>query len=717
MIIGFGNNTVSSLAADITANQTTIQVMPGEGAKFAKLLSSDYVNTSNPLKVYAKITLTDAKETVFEVCHLTAVNNDMLTVVRGQEGTTAKGWALNDVVANFATRGSENQFVQIEQLQSGNYTSAVAGGSANALTIELPATYFVNSSTDWALRVPIVVYPTQNNTGASTLQLVMGGRVLGTFPLYKGDKAQLVANDILKDVGLVCLMDKTKTFFNVANPGAIYAGLGTAAFHNVQTSPTDTASGAVLMNGAWGIGSSGITMKDSDILSPTGIGNAFFVQGGGEDNHYGSYGAGVHLSYGTGGGNTVRLSANLFVDPTGNLSIEWLEINLSDGSVKNQKLQKLYGPLNKPTAVDVAAFPNHGIITAGTDLNTLTGTKEGFYFQATSASATAALNYPVSAAGSLCVIRNGANGNDGCTQEYRPYNSTVIYSRTYDLASKTWSAWDYSHTKNHPQDLSSYMKTTDANARFVTGTRFGANKNVTWGSGGGTVPGGCALTGGNFDTDTEYAIYAYMQYCINGTWINASGGVGAMAQTSSAHYKKVPKSGVSKLINIQPYQPENPALTTQHYIDEQGFDWFEVASKLRGTVFIAFDPATGTILQIADSRLPDTDALSLHPAGVSIVGLDSIPDGCNIDGGWLYTQTGEIIRNHAFDVKQAQRELLRRQNQANSIILPLERAVKYGLATDEEKARLEAWERYSIALSRIDLSTAPDVDWPEIPGK
>lgn len=254
MIIGFGNNTVSSLAADITANQTTIQVMPGEGAKFAKLLSSDYVNTSNPLKVYAKITLTDAKETVFEVCHLTAVNNDMLTVVRGQEGTTAKGWALNDVVANFATRGSENQFVQIEQLQSGNYTSAVAGGSANALTIELPATYFINSSTDWALRTPIVVYPTQNNTGASTLQLVMGGRVLGTFPLYKGNRAQLVANDILKDVGLVCLMDKTKTFFNVANPGAIYAGLGTAAFKDVVTSMTDVTGDRIPVVGWMGLG-------------------------------------------------------------------------------------------------------------------------------------------------------------------------------------------------------------------------------------------------------------------------------------------------------------------------------------------------------------------------------------------------------------------------------------------------------------------------------
>lgn len=237
MITGFGNNVISSLAADITAGQTTIQVMPGTGAKFAGLLSYDYANASNPLQTYAKITLTDAKETVFEICHLTSVNNDVLTVVRGQEGTTAKGWALNDVIANFATRGSENQFVQIEQLQSGHYISGVAGGTANALTLELPATYFVNGATGWTLRTPIVVYPTQNNTGPSTLQLTMGGRVLGSFKLYKGNKTELVANDIQKDVGLMCLLDNTKTFFNVTNPGAIYAGLGTAAYRDVGTNP------------------------------------------------------------------------------------------------------------------------------------------------------------------------------------------------------------------------------------------------------------------------------------------------------------------------------------------------------------------------------------------------------------------------------------------------------------------------------------------------
>ncbi|EII9335082.1 tail fiber protein [Salmonella enterica] len=224
MTIGFGNNVVSSLAADITASQTTIQVMPGAGEMFAKLLTSDFVNTSNPLKVYSKITLTDSKETVFEVCHLTAVNGDMLTVVRGQEGTTAKGWALNDVIANFATRGSENQFVQIEQFQSGHYVAGVAGGTENNLTLELPATYFVNGGADWTLRTPLVVIPALNNTGASTLQLTMGGRVLGIFPLYKGNKTELSANDIIKDAPVLCVLDNTKTYFSVLNPLEIYLG-------------------------------------------------------------------------------------------------------------------------------------------------------------------------------------------------------------------------------------------------------------------------------------------------------------------------------------------------------------------------------------------------------------------------------------------------------------------------------------------------------------
>ncbi|WP_348917201.1 phage tail protein [Escherichia coli] len=223
MILGFGNNVVSALAGDITTIQTDIPVMPGTGAKFAKLLSADFENKSNGQRIYAKITLTDNKESAFEICHLVSVSGDVLKVIRGQEGTTAKGWSLNDVVANFATRGSENHFVQIAQLQSGHYIAGVAGGTANALTLELPSTFFVNGGTDWTLRTPIIVFPVQNNTNAATLQLTLGGKVLGTFPLYKGNKSELVANDIIKGIPLICLLDSEKSYFSVINPGNIYS--------------------------------------------------------------------------------------------------------------------------------------------------------------------------------------------------------------------------------------------------------------------------------------------------------------------------------------------------------------------------------------------------------------------------------------------------------------------------------------------------------------
>jgi hypothetical protein len=222
--MGFGNNVVSALAADINATQTTIAVMPGGGALFAACLTTERENSSNPLSVYAKITLMDEEETVYEICHLTAVTGDVLTVIRGQEATTAKGWSLNDRVANFATRGSENNFVQIAQLQSGQYTSAIAGGTANALTVDLPSAYFVNGATDWQLKAPLIVIPAFDNTGASTIQLTLAGTVVGIFPIYKGNKSPVDAGDLLAGVPICCLLDTSKTFFNVINPVAAYSG-------------------------------------------------------------------------------------------------------------------------------------------------------------------------------------------------------------------------------------------------------------------------------------------------------------------------------------------------------------------------------------------------------------------------------------------------------------------------------------------------------------
>lgn len=555
MIIGFGNNVVSSLAADITAGQTTIQVMPGAGAIFAGLLSQDFTNSSNTPKIYAKITLTDAKETVFEICHLTAVNDDVLTVVRAQEGTTAKGWSLNDVIANFATRGSENQFVQIEELQSGHYTSGVAGGTANALTIALPATYFVNSSTDWTLRTPLVIYPSLNNTGAATLQLTMGGRVLGTFPLYKGNKAQLTANDILKDVALVCLMDKTKTFFSVANPGAIYAGLGTAAFRDVTTSASDTTAGRVLKVGDGGVLGETLSATDANLLTRDGLASMLFKQGGGNGtSHFGGYGVGAHLLYGL-GSNSQVLSGNLFIDSSGNLSVEWLAVSKTDGSIVTQRKQKMVPDVRK---VNGHSLANDANVTAqdifngqtvqipnAADLNSFT--TPGLYFQPANAQASTGKNYPEAVAGSLEVLKHA-----GISQIFRTYNNSRSYIRT--LYSNVWTAWTKQYdAANKPTagDVGAYTKAegdaryqakgdytptgtaytkAESNARYVQGVQLGARSlsASSNGSGGNLyLPAGCVATGytspGSSNANDVKFYYKPIQRNVNGTWVTISG--------------------------------------------------------------------------------------------------------------------------------------------------------------------------------------------------
>lgn len=245
MIAGFGNNVVSALAENVTSIQTTLTVMPDQGTMFAKLLTADMENSSNPQNIYGILTLTNAAQTVNEICHLTAVNGDVLTVVRGQEGTTARGWSLNDVVANFATRGSENCFVQAEQLQTGQYTAAVAEGSENVLAIQLPGTFFRNSSTEWDFRTPLIITPKLTNTGATTLQLTVSGRVLGAFPLYKGKNVELEAGDIIADIPIACLLDRTKTFFSVMNPVKVYS-LGDGLVRSVNEVLPDDAGAVTL---------------------------------------------------------------------------------------------------------------------------------------------------------------------------------------------------------------------------------------------------------------------------------------------------------------------------------------------------------------------------------------------------------------------------------------------------------------------------------------
>ncbi|HIE9259265.1 TPA: glycine-rich domain-containing protein [Klebsiella variicola subsp. variicola] len=99
------NNAKSVLAAGISASATVITVGTGAGSLFPSPVSG---------QSYFKLTITDAAtKTISEIMHVTSVSGDVMTVIRGQEGTTARVWSTNDIVANLMTAGSLLSFLQI----------------------------------------------------------------------------------------------------------------------------------------------------------------------------------------------------------------------------------------------------------------------------------------------------------------------------------------------------------------------------------------------------------------------------------------------------------------------------------------------------------------------------------------------------------------------------------------------------------------------------
>lgn len=85
------------------------------------------------------------------------------------------------------------------------------------------------------------------------------------------------------------------------------------------------------------------------------------------------------------------------------------------------------------------AFRNFGEIPSGINLNALTGTWFGIYYQTQDSGASTALNYPTTVGGSLEVFTSGA-GQEGCIQVYKVRNSARSYTRTYNPQSG-WTGW------------------------------------------------------------------------------------------------------------------------------------------------------------------------------------------------------------------------------------------------------------------------------------
>lgn len=351
-----------------------------------------------------------------------------------------------------------------------------------------------------------------------------------------------IPDALLKKNNLSDLADKALARSNLQ--------LKTAAQKDIVTSMTDTTSGRVPVVGWQGLGAEAQTITNAELVSSEGAGGRLFKQGGGStNNHYGNYGVGIHLLYGKSGESTQQLTGNLFIDSSGNLFVEWLAININDGSVRLQNIQKLYGPLNKPTAGDVGALPiTGGTVTGNTVVNGTLGVGNGRKFEIISQnSSTLSGALLLWGSADRPTVFEFKDGSGYHFYSQRNKDGTISLVVNGGMSLSNWSNFDarYQAKGNYTPAGQAYTKAesdgrfqpkgsytpagqaytkAESDARYPTGFRIGARTRYDGSDYASKIPQGavniCDFTSG--DNRINGTMYAYPQYRINGNWYNFS---------------------------------------------------------------------------------------------------------------------------------------------------------------------------------------------------
>jgi hypothetical protein len=153
----FKDNATASLAAPALTAATTMTVAAGQGARFPSPGANEQFTFS----------LFDAATgLIAEIVYCTSRTVDVLTVVRGQEGTAARDWDAGTPCFHGPTAGTMTALAQTAAINGRGTSYWAAAGTANALTIT-PTPVFDAYFTGMSFAIGIA----SNNTTAATLNV------------------------------------------------------------------------------------------------------------------------------------------------------------------------------------------------------------------------------------------------------------------------------------------------------------------------------------------------------------------------------------------------------------------------------------------------------------------------------------------------------------------------------------------------------------------
>lgn len=180
MTILWSNNASTTVSGSITPASTTVQLAAGTGVMFPNPTSGNY---------YVATFYDQATKTQYEIVHVTAMAGDVATIVRAQEGTTAKNWGPGDIFANLVTAGTLAAFVQAGTGPANTSLVYVGTDTSTTPNLVIANTNPVPSSLAIGMLFNILIKNT--NTSAVNLQLNGGPSISATrmngAPMLSGD--------------------------------------------------------------------------------------------------------------------------------------------------------------------------------------------------------------------------------------------------------------------------------------------------------------------------------------------------------------------------------------------------------------------------------------------------------------------------------------------------------------------------------------------------
>lgn len=137
----------------------------------------------------------------------------------------------------------------------------------------------------------------------------------------------------------------------------------------------------------------------------------------------------------------------------------------------------------------------------------------------------------------------------------------------------------------------------------------------------------------------------------------------------------------------------------EHAIVRVGDKWTYPVDYRKKTIYSTATGEKSIVTEIGDI-----------PKGFTLLQPTSEFDSWN-GKKWVLDENKQ--RQHYVAVAAAQKKQL--LSEASTQIDYLQDAIDTEIATDDEKTLFSTWKKYRALLNRIDVNTAPDIEWPEKP--